>query len=341
MTSNLPGVLVTSRVAARRRDDLERVIANRARLVLLPEEGALPVEALAGVHGAFLSTDLMRSSNKQALNQYLAAFAGAVEGATQLRWIHTCSSGTDRPLLQQAMARGVAVTTSAGANAQAVAHSALAGMLALARGVPQWVRDQEAKRWGSTSAADAPRDVGGQHVVVVGLGHIGAEVARVCRALRMRVTGVRHRPLPAEDCDRVVTRNQLPDVLPDADWVVLCCPLDASTRGLVDAALLARLPAHACVLNVGRGELVVEADLFAALQAGRLGGVYSDVFHLEPLPPESPWWTLPNALLSPHIGGLSKGFTPRTEEMFLDNLGRWLAGAPLLNPAAPAQVQPR
>ncbi len=144
----------------------------------------------------------------------------------------------------------------------------------------------------------------------------------------MNVVGLRSRS----------SQSELASALGNAYWVFLCCPLTTATRGMVDRAFLARLPRGASLVNVGRGELIVEQDLFEALQSGHLGAVYSDVFSEEPLPPESPWWGFDNVLLSPHIGGLSSGFARRTEDMFLDNLQRWLTGRPLVNVAVPASA---
>ncbi|NML44830.1 D-2-hydroxyacid dehydrogenase [Ramlibacter sp. G-1-2-2] len=332
MSNESRAVLVTESCGRRCGDRLHEVLAGRGRVQLLPEGATLSAQQLADVQAAFLSPDLMKASNKQAPNPALAAFGAAVNSAPSLRWLHTAASGTDRPLLQDAMRRGVAVTSSPGANAASVAQTAIAGVLALARGVPGWVRDQDARRW---SAPTLPRDLDGQHAVVIGLGAIGSRVARGLRALGLRVTGVRRQAGPHADCDAVAAQEQLPALLPQADWLLLCCPLNAQTRDLVDAALLARLPAHAGLVNVARGEVVVEADLFDAVRAGRLGAVYADVFVEEPLPAESPWWDLPRTLISPHVAAMSKGFVGRTEEMFLANLQRWLDGAELHNLARP------
>ncbi|MDB5964442.1 MAG: D-2-hydroxyacid dehydrogenase [Polaromonas sp.] len=323
-------LLVTAEIASTCADRLKPLLAGRVRLQVLQQGQRPKAEELSDVQAAFLSTDLMKTSNKQVLNQALAAFAFAVENAPALRWLHTCASGTDRPLLQGAMRRGVAVTSSAGANAGAVSHSAIAGMLALARNLPAWVRDQDARRW---SSHGVPPDLESQHAVVVGLGAVGTRVSRVCRSLGLRVTGVRRRRLPIPECNAVITLEELSNVLPDADWLFLCCPLTPQTQDLVNAELLARLPVRASLINVARGEVVNEPALFDAMYGGRLAGVYSDVFVQEPLPAESPWWTLPRTLVSPHAAGQSAGFAPRTVDMFLDNLGRWMNGQELLNVA--------
>lgn len=328
--------MVTAAFAQARAADLDQLTRGRAHLLAF-DPGAPPApEAITCVNAAFLSTDLMQGGAKQNLNPALAAFSAAVEAAGALQWLHTCASGTDRPLLQQAMRRGVTVTSSTGANADSVAANALAGLLALARGVPRWVRDQEARFWRDSMAMLPPTDLAGQHAVIVGTGAIGTRIARACRALGLRVTGVRRKPDPLADFDAVAGLADFDAILPTADWLILCCPLNDDTRGLVNAARLARLPSHAGLVNVSRGEVVVEGDLFAAVLGGHLGGIYADVFITEPLPPDSPWWTLPRALVSPHNAGVSKGFAGRTQDLFLANLDRWLSGRPLAAVAGPS-----
>ncbi|HYF20750.1 MAG TPA: D-2-hydroxyacid dehydrogenase [Ramlibacter sp.] len=336
MSSEKLAILVSEEVASVLAQPLQELTRGRASLRVQAHGQALAESALLDVQAAFHSVDLMTGSNKQAPNPRLAAFGAAIAAAPRLRWLHTCAAGTDRPLMQAAMRRGVTVTSSSGANAVGVAQCALAGMLALARDVPAWVRDRDQRRWSLASGFEhAPADLEGQHAVVVGLGPIGVEMARLCRALRLRVTGIRNRPLPEPACDAVATLSELPHRVADADWLVLCCPLTPQTRGLVDAALLATLKPGARLVNVARGEVVVEPDLFDALRARRLGGAYTDVMVDEPPPEDSPWWTLPNVLLSPHVAGLTQGFAARTQAMFLDNLVRWLDGQPLRNVARP------
>ncbi|HEY1226420.1 MAG TPA: NAD(P)-dependent oxidoreductase, partial [Ramlibacter sp.] len=130
-----------------------------------------------------------------------------------------------------------------------------------------------------------------------------------------------------------IAAAQWREVLPQADWLLLACPLNAQTRGMVDAAALALLPAHAGFVNVSRGEIVDEPALVAALREGRLAGANLDVFAQEPLPAGSPLWTMPNVIATPHSAGLSGGNAARVQEMFLDNLRRWAAGEPLRNVA--------
>ena len=120
-------------------------------------------------------------------------------------------------------------------------------------------------------------------------------------------------------------------VLPQADWLILACPLTDTTRGLIDRHALALLPPGAHLINVARGEVVNEPDLIAALQSRQLAGAFLDVFAHEPLPAESPLWDLPNVIVTPHTAGHSDGHFERVAQAFVDNLVRWVAGQPLAN----------
>ncbi len=187
--------------------------------------------------------------------------------------------------------------------------------------------------WATQRDAQAPRDLDGNHALVVGTGPIGQAIARSCRALGLRVTGVRRSRDAADPAfDTMRQFEDLPAALADVDWVFLACPLTPRTRGLVDAAFLRGLPADARLVNVARGD---EAALHAALREGRLGGCYSDVFVEEPLPADSPWWDLPRTLVSAHSAGASTGFPERTVQAFLHNLARHRRGQPLQNMATP------
>jgi lactate dehydrogenase-like 2-hydroxyacid dehydrogenase len=179
-----------------------------------------------------------------------------------------------------------------------------------------------------------PPDLDTQTLVVLGLGGIGSEIARLGRALGLHVVGVRRsRPTQDAPIDAWAPPAELPELLPRADWLAIACPLTEETRGWIDATALARLPDGACLLNVGRGEIVEESALVAELESGRLGGAYLDVFEVEPLPVASPLWTLPNVIVTPHSSSISSGAPQRQAEMFLANLERFVRGEPLANAA--------
>lgn len=293
-------------------------------------------DAQAGVDIALISRDVTGLSTKHELTQGLLDFYAVLRRSENLKWVHIHSAGADRPIYPELRVRGVQVTTSSGANAEVVAQTALAGLLALARRFPQLMAAQQARRWAPLVGADqAPRDLAGQTAVIVGWGPIGQRIAAFLRLLGLHVVVARHTAAPAPEAGvDMVGLARLSAVLPRADWLVLACPLTAQTRGLLDGRMLALLPHGACLVNVARGEVVVQADVIAALQAGRLGGAYLDVFEHEPLDSTSPLWGLPNVIVTPHSAGHSDGNHKRVCELFLANLARWQAGQPLQHPIA-------
>ncbi|AGU50299.1 putative D-2-hydroxyacid dehydrogenase [Variovorax paradoxus B4] len=281
---------------------------------------------------AFVSRDVTGLSTKHAVLPETQRFHDALRGAPSLRWVHAHSSGADRPVYGELLARGVAVTTSSGANAGVVVQTALAGVLILARCFPQLLAAQHSRGWTPLVGSGLPRDLAGQTAVIVGWGPIGQGLGSLLAALGLRVIAVRSSDdAAAPPTSKTVSYERIGEVLPRADWLVLACPLSERTHNLVDAAALARLPAGARLVNVARGEVVHEVALIDALQRGALAGAYLDVFAQEPLPAASPLWALPNVIVTPHTAGHSDGNETRVAAIFLDNLRRWTQGQPLLN----------
>ena len=256
------------------------------------------------------------------------ALAGAWPSADRLRWVHTASAGVDNVLIPEVAASEVVVTNSRGVFDGALAEYVLGLVLAFAKDLPGTWERQRRKEW---QHRDTQR-LAGTTAVVVGVGPVGRTIARLLRAFGVRVHGV-GRTARGDDPDfgSVTASADLAALLPDADWLVLVAPLTAATRGLVGAAELAALPPTARLINVGRGGLVDEAALAAALAEGRLAGAALDVFEREPLPPSSPLWHQPGVLVSPHMSGDVTGWRDELAEVFLDNLRRWCAGEPLRN----------
>ncbi len=255
-----------------------------------------------------------------------AEFMGPTLQATGLRWLHTFSAGVDHPVFRGLRARGVRLTTSSGASASAVAQMAILFMLALARDLPARLAAQRERRW----SPERGEDLEGKVAAVVGLGPIGLEVTRLARALDMRVIGVRRRPVGDEPCETWPI-GRLAELLALADWVVLALPLTAATRQIIDARALARMRPGARLVNIGRGELVDETALAAALREGRLAGAALDVFESEPLPETSPLWDVPGVILTPHVAASTPATHHHAAELFVENLGRWVRGEPLRN----------
>lgn len=318
-------LLVSARTADVLGPAIAGVFGERAHQLLRPQD----IAPGAAVDIAFLSRDVTGLSTKQQVLPATQHFHDLLRAAGGLQWVHNHSSGADRPVFIELLQRGVAVTTSSGANAGVVAQSVAAGLLVLARKVLPLVAAQRERRWAPLLASGMPRDLAGQTAVIVGWGPVGQQVATVLGTLGLRCTAVRRSAGPAAPGIDAVAYEDLHRVLPRADWLILACPLTDTTCGLVDARALALLPAGAHLVNVARGEVVVQPDLIHALQTGRLAGAHLDVFDPEPLPADSPLWALPNVLITPHTAGHSDGNEARVAAMFLDNLGRWCAGQAL------------
>ena len=329
------------------REDGQRALsiapANSQLIYLDPTQEALPAE-LGEADIAYLSLDLMGGQDAAGAHPRLRVFSRAIEHAPRLRWLHTQAAGADRPVLQNALRRGVTITTSSGVTSETVAHTAIAGMLALARGVPDWVSAQSRKTWRTPPRAQWPRDINGGKALVVGTGPIGQAIARILRAMAMHVTGVRRSRDLLPGFDRMLDFDQSGSALPGVDWIFLACPLTERTFGLVDRDFLAKLAPHACLINVARGEVVVDDAVQSALRSGSLGGYYSDVFKDEPLAATSGWWDTPRTLISPHLAALSRGYGARAANAFFENLERYVQGEPLRNvvaaPPAPGSEKP-
>jgi phosphoglycerate dehydrogenase-like enzyme len=230
----------------------------------------------------------------------------------------------------------VVFTNSAGVHAVPVAEHALAMMLYFARGLDLAERARRERRWAKDELqgeGSPVTELGGATVVIVGFGGIGRELGRRCRALGMRVSGVRRRPGAGDDPDahRVVGPDGLDAVLGEADYVVLTVPHTRETDGLFDARRLARIRRGGVLINICRGRIVDEAALRHALRAGALRGAGLDVFAREPLPEDSPWWDEPRACVTPHTSSVSPHFWDRESELIRENVRRYRAGEPLRN----------
>lgn len=324
-----PRLLLSGRTREALKTDIARAAQGRALDIVTLEDVA--EDDAVTVDAAFISRDITGLSLKHVVLQELAACYRVLRRSPQLAWVHTHSAGADRPIYAELMDRGVAVSTSSGANAEVVAQTALGALLALSRRFPQLMAAQARREWAPLMAGALPPDLAGQTVVLVGWGPIAQRLQPLLALLGLRVIVVRRSEAPAGPGIETVRFSALKTVLPRADWLLLACPLTAETRGLVDAEAMAALPRGAHLINVARGEVVMEAALIEALRSGHLGGAFLDVFETEPLPPASPLWSLPGVMVTPHSAGPAAGNAARTAAIFIDNLGRWLRGEPLHN----------
>jgi phosphoglycerate dehydrogenase-like enzyme len=227
------------------------------------------------------------------------------------------------------------VTNSRGIQSTAIAEHVMACLLALSRGLPAIVRRQDARVWAQNEMVGdrSPWLVHGRRMGIIGLGTIGRAVAVRAAALGMEVVGVRRRPEQGggPGVARVVGPSQVNEVLTTSDVLVLAAPWTGATDRLLDAAALARMQRGAVVINVARGQLVDETALASSLATGHLGGAALDVFTEEPLPPTSPFWSLPNVIVTPHTSGFRADHWDAVIALFEEQLRRFLAGEPLHN----------
>lgn len=320
-------ILLSQQALTQWRTAIEQVLAGRPHEFVTIESAV--ASGRSDLDLAFISREVTGLSTKHELAPSLQACYEVLRRSPGLKWVHIHSAGADRDIYVELRGRGVSVATSSGANAEVVAQTALAGLLALARRFPQLMAAQREHRWAPLLGGRLPRDLGAQTAVLVGWGPIGQRIGAFLRLLGLQLIVVRTQAAPARDGVETVGFEDFQAVLPRADWLLLACPLTDQTRRLVDARALAALPAGAGLINVARGEVVVEADLIAALQSGRLGGAFLDVFEHEPLAADSPLWDLPQVIATPHSAGHSDGNEARVAAMFLDNLRRWCAGEAL------------
>jgi D-3-phosphoglycerate dehydrogenase len=240
--------------------------------------------------------------------------AAALAGAPRLRGVVRHGAGLDMIPVEAASQCGIAVANVPGANAVSVAEYVVGQILALTHGLHRIDRTLRAQGWSTARAlADGSSEASGRTVGIVGMGAIGLEVARICTdGLRMKVLGLRRStaPMPA-----FVTASPLDELLARSDVVVLACPLDDSTRGLLGTDRLARMKRGSFLVNVSRGPVVDEAALAIALRDGPLAGAALDVFEQQPLPSDSPLFALPNVILSTHLAGITEDSMRRMGEI--------------------------
>jgi phosphoglycerate dehydrogenase-like enzyme len=255
--------------------------------------------------------------------------------APRLTWIHSPAAGVGSMLFPEMIASPVVLTNSRGTHADAMAEHVIGVMLAMLRKLPEAVAHQAARRWAhdEMSTGRPHRLVKGSTVGIIGPGSIGGAIARLAAALGARVEAIRRRPdlgCP-EGVHAVFAPADLHARLPAWDTIVLAVPLTPATRGLIGARELALMKPEAILINVGRGKVIRESDLVAALRDHRIAGAALDVVEREPLDESSPLWDVGDVLITPHTSSLRADYWDITTDVFAENLRRRDAGEPLLN----------
>ena len=254
----------------------------------------------------------------------------------KLRWVHTGSAGVRSLLYPEMLASDVVLTNSAGIHAHPMAETVIALALHFARGLDFAVQSQAQGVWDQSAfeSTNSPiAELQDLTLGILGYGGVGREVGRLAHVLGMRVLATRRTAMTNDPHAEVIVGDApgLQRVMREPDIVVIAMPSTAETRGMIGARELALMKPGAVLINVARGNIVVERDLIAVLERGAIRGAGLDVFEHEPLPAASPLWRLPNVLVLPHISGTTTRFWEREAELIVDNIGRYLQGLPLRN----------
>lgn len=246
----------------------------------------------------------------------------------RIGWLHATSAGVDALMFPELLADTLQISNARGVFDRGIAEYVLGAVLLFAKDTLGNLRHQRAHQWVHRET-ELIRD---RRALVVGAGSIGREVASVLRALGMRVVATARTARQDPAFDRVHAADELHQLLPEADFVIVTAPLTEQTRGLFDYRAFAAMRPEARFINVGRGPIVRGDDLVRALREQRIAGAVLDVFEQEPLDPESPLWDMPNVMISAHMAGDFIGWRAALGAQFVDNFRRYQRGEPLLNP---------
>jgi phosphoglycerate dehydrogenase-like enzyme len=306
---------------------LSNPAADHLRLLdRLPE----PVDILAGDDPEFATAHVASAE---------VIFVGSSEGdllrtifplAQQVRWVHSMSAGVEKMLFPELVESAVPLTNGKGAFTGALAEFAISSILFFAKDLRQLVHNQQAGRWKQFDI-ELIRD---RVLGIVGYGDIGRESARLARSFGMKVVAVRRRAaLSNQDpnLERTYSREELHEMLAVSDNVLVTTPLTPETRGMIGEAELAAMKPSAVIINLGRGPVIVESALIAALTARKIRGAALDVFDEEPLPAGHAFYSLDNVLLSAHSADHTVGWADLAMHVFIENFERFRNGQPLLN----------
>jgi phosphoglycerate dehydrogenase-like enzyme len=253
--------------------------------------------------------------------------------APKLSWIHSPAAAVHQLMFPALVKSKIMVTNASEVHGPVVAEHVMALILAMARRLVMAFWYQQQKVWAQEKIWDnkpRPMEVAGSNLLVVGLGNIGRQVVQRAKSMGMQVVGIREHPENGnEGCEAVFAPSHIDTILRDMDFIVLAAPLTEETKGFISAARLARMKPTAYLINVSRGPLIDDNALIAVLRGKKIGGAALDVFEEEPLPPNSPYWTLDNCLITPHIAATTEKLWERHYALFADNLVRFMTGKEL------------
>jgi phosphoglycerate dehydrogenase-like enzyme len=298
---------------------------------------AAPQDYLKAVHSAFPNIDVIVTSDAQALHSEIrdvdiiltSGFpVSALQDASKLKWIQSTNSGVDFLVPVREQLQGAVVTNARGVHGEVMADYVLGVATMLQWNFPELLRQQAARQWRSKFVDPLSSKTMG----IVGLGAVGAEIAKRAKSAGMTVLGMRRGgPREGEHVDRYYSRERFHELLGESDFVVLVVPATPETRRLIGAAEFSAMKRSGFLINLARGSVVDEAALIQSLSSAEIAGAALDVFEVEPLQTASPLWAMPNIIVTSHIAGNPTEYSRRVLQIFLDNLQRFLRGAELVN----------
>lgn len=288
---------------------------------LLPDDEVvvlLPGDSLEAARGAVAAVG---GPDSERIDELLSV-------APTVRWFQSLSAGVEGLNASHLADRGVVLTNNSGAYDVPIAEHAMAMILAAAKRLPVSFAAQQRHEWHGNPESS---DVRGSTMVILGMGSIGGELAKLARSVGMKVIGIRR-----SGADGALPPERLADAVAEADYLAVCAALTPTTRGMVSAEVIARMKPSAWLVNISRGAIVDEKALLDACTQGRIGGVAMDAWWEEPLPNDSPWWDMPNVIVTPHTSYSSPLVRIRSRELVVENVRRFKAGEQLLNVVDPA-----
>ena len=307
---------------------------TRTHVLLWTDAPAAYLEAIkaAGVSDRVVVDTLPRkekpSAEQMVRTEALMAFGvppGMLPAMPKLRWAQSMTAGVEGWLALPDLPEKLTLTCARGTHKESMPENIIGALLYVAKPYAAAVENQKQRKW----LHNVAQPLTGKTLGILGLGVIGQEVARIAAALGLRVIGTRRRPEPMANVAEVLPADRTPEVLAQSDFLLLLLPATAETDNYINAGRLAMMKSGAWLLNFGRGHLIKDDDLVAAVQGHKIAGAMLDVFRQEPLPADHPFWTTEGIIVLPHIGGPHPQRDKVVARLFVENLGRFLDGKPL------------
>jgi len=309
-------------------------VTHRTHVLLWTDSTAAYLDAIkaAGLADRVAVDTLPRkerpSAEQMARTEVLMAYAvspGLLPAMPKLRWVQAMTAGVEGWLALPDLPEHLTLTCARGTHRESMPENIIGALLYVAKPYAAAVENQKHRRWVHSTA----QPLTGKTLGILGLGAIGRDVARIAAALGLRVIGTRRRPEAMADVAEVFPAERTPEVLAQSDFLLLLLPATPETENFINAERLAMMKPGAWLLNFGRGHLIKDGDLIAAVKAKKIGGAMLDVFRQEPLPADHPFWSTEGIIVLPHIGGPHPQRDRIVARLFVDNLRRFLDGKPL------------